>query len=138
MENKFLLLRLRKYLIIQILQYNSFTFPTNLLNCNLFKIFIKTKFCLYRCHIGHINDVLYLVKVNDTFFASAGGTWGQTIRLWDINKDESVRILTEHSNGVRCLLKLTENRFASGSDDRTIRIWGLENDKSVRTLDASN
>jgi WD40 repeat protein len=48
----------------------------------------------------------------------------KTIRFWDLQTGKTVKTLTGHSDYVRCLLLLADDRIVSGSDDHTMRVWG--------------
>ena len=47
---------------------------------------------------------------------------------------ESVATLEGHSNGIHCLEKIDENRFATGSEDKTIKIWNAQTFACLETL----
>jgi WD40 repeat protein len=48
----------------------------------------------------------------------------KTLRFWNINTGVTEKVLTGHTDYVRCLLLLNDDRVVSGSDDNTMRIWG--------------
>ena len=47
----------------------------------------------------------------------------KTLRIWDLVSQTTEKVLTGHTDYVRCLLYLPDGRILSGSDDKTMRIW---------------
>jgi len=59
----------------------------------------------------------------------------QTIRIWNITTGKQALVLSGHSEAVKCLVELPNNRVASGSEDRSIKIWDLNlNGALITTL----
>jgi WD40 repeat protein len=61
------------------------------------------------------------------------GSFDNTIRLWDKNMGECVRILTGHESGVRKLIA-DKGYIISGGGDSTIRIWDNNTGECIRIL----
>jgi hypothetical protein len=84
---------------------------------------------------GHDREVLSLaLSVDGSLLASADGTG--SIRVWDVNKGESIGSLTGHSAGVSSLSFSPDGSLlASGSSD--LRVWDvqrLEQESNLPTL----
>ena len=48
--------------------------------------------------------------------------------------NQHLNTLEGHTNDIKCLEAIAENRFASGSEDKTIRIWDTKNFVCLKTL----
>jgi hypothetical protein len=51
----------------------------------------------------------------------------QTIKLFDINTFECIRVFFGHKHFVMQIEKISNDKIASGSLDNTIRIWDINN-----------
>jgi WD40 repeat protein len=70
---------------------------------------------------------------DDKYFLS--GSADKTIRLWDVNTDDCIRVFKGHSDEVRAVAFLPGGRqFVSASFDMTLKIWDTDNPECVRTL----
>jgi WD40 repeat protein len=47
------------------------------------------------------------------------------LRMWDMESGACVGALTEHTDGVRCVVQLADGRVVSGSDGKTLRMWDV-------------
>ncbi len=66
----------------------------------------------------------------------ASGSEDQTIRIWDINTGECLKILSAHSSRVWSVaFSLDGKMLASSSEDRTIKLWDVLTGECVRTLE---
>ncbi|CAF3700964.1 unnamed protein product [Rotaria sp. Silwood1] len=61
------------------------------------------------------------------------GLRDNTIKIWNRNTLECIKILTGHNGSVLCL-QYDEKIIISGSSDSTIRIWNIETGELVNTL----
>jgi len=61
-----------------------------------------------------------------------------TIILWNISTGDRLHTLTLHSDTVCSLVKLSTNKFVSGSNDKTIRVWDYKGNciETIQTEDA--
>jgi len=74
-----------------------------------------------RNYLGHKQWINHIIGLkSDAVLVSADQ---YTIRMWDVSTGECLRILTDHTDAIRGLMKLSENVFASVSRDKTIRVW---------------
>ena len=63
------------------------------------------------------------------------GSGDRTLRIWDAQAGESLRILEGHEYAVASVAwNPSGTRIASGSGDRTLRIWAARTGRSVHTL----
>ncbi|EGG14393.1 WD40 repeat-containing protein [Cavenderia fasciculata] len=62
----------------------------------------------------------------------SGGS-DKVVRLWDLNKMESIGVLAGHHEGIRCL-QWEGNVVATGSNDCNIKLWDLRTNSCYRTL----
>ena len=56
------------------------------------------------------------------------------INILEIKSGKCVTTLKGHSDSIRCLEKIDENRFASGCADKTIKIWDAHNFVCLKTI----
>ena len=55
----------------------------------------------------------------------ASGSNDNSIRIWNVASGKCIHKLTGHSNYVRSLQLLSNNKLASGSFDKSINIWNI-------------
>ena len=60
--------------------------------------------------------------------------WDKTIRVWDLNTLECVKVLEGHSEAVLALA-VGNGNLISGSYDTTVRFWDLQNFRCIRKCD---
>lgn len=75
-------------------------------------------------HTGRINCLL---KLSNGKIVSAGQD--KTIKLWDINKSQSLCSLTGHKSMIWCIGEVEKNKVMSGSSDRFLKLWDLNGKK---------
>ncbi len=82
-------------------------------------------------HEGSVNDVS--ITPNEKYVVS--GSDDCTVRIWDIETGENIKILRGHKDHITSVAVLPNGkRVVSGSKDRTLCIWDIETGKSIRTL----
>lgn len=82
-------------------------------------------------HTANVNDI---ILVNQIYLASSSNLFENTVRLWDLAKNETKFILTGHVSGVFGLKQIASDLLASGSFDSTIKVWNLTTGGLIRTL----
>ncbi|CAJ0748240.1 18187_t:CDS:2 [Entrophospora sp. SA101] len=84
----------------------------------------------YKC--GHRDGVTCL-QFNDEKNILISGSYDATVRIWDIEKGETVRILTGHLNCVKTL-QFDDVKLITGSLDHTIKLWNYKTGQCIRTF----
>ena len=80
---------------------------------------------------GHKNTVTYCVFTSDSRYLLAS-SWDTTLRLWDIETGETVRIFSGHTEWVNACALSTNDRYAlSASSDHTLRLWAIATGEEV-------
>lgn len=75
--------------------------------------------------IGHTNNVLSLIKLTNGHIASSSSD--QTIRIWDLESMECVKIYATHDEYITKIIELQDGCIASSSlCSNTIEIWDKE------------
>ncbi|MBE9159891.1 pentapeptide repeat-containing protein [Nodosilinea sp. LEGE 06152] len=70
---------------------------------------------------------------SDQFLAS--GSFDRTIRVWDVQTGECLRVLQGHIGAVFSLAFDPSDQFlASGSHDQTIRVWDMQTGECLKVL----
>lgn len=83
---------------------------------------------------GHDAPV-WTVRFHPTAQILASGSHDQTVRLWDVQTHQCLRVLQGHQDGVRAIaFDAGGQRLASGSSDQTIRLWDLQTGEGLRVL----
>jgi len=82
---------------------------------------------------GHASPITQIAAIPDTntFISSS---WDTTIRMWNANTGECIRIFRGHKDWVHAISVLDNKHFISGSDDRTVKLWNIDNDECIRTF----
>ncbi|KAK1865697.1 hypothetical protein I4F81_008223 [Pyropia yezoensis] len=73
------------------------------------------------------------------------GSSDNTLRVWDVTRDEELAVLEGHTDYVMCVCVVdvpgaagggeTVQRVVSGSDDETLRVWDVEEGKQLAVLE---
>ena len=85
--------------------------------------------------IEHVNsvDCICVNPKNANEFAT--GSHDKTIKLWDVNKDKSVRTLTGHKEGVWCLnYHNSGQQFVTASPEGIAKVWDVKSGKPTHDL----
>jgi hypothetical protein len=82
---------------------------------------------------GHSDAVRCLVKLADGRVVS--GSWGKTLKVWNVNTGVCEKTLNGHRHSVNCLAQLADGRVVSGSFDNTLKVWNVNTGVCERTLE---
>ena len=76
---------------------------------------------------GHTDFVRCLTMISGDSFLLLSGSDDHTIRIWDLNSLECIKVINNAHNGsVKSLIILPNESIASCSDDMSIRVWNYE------------
>lgn len=81
---------------------------------------------------GHEKGVVSLARIDQRRIAS--GSLDKTVRIWNLDSQETVQILNGHGGAVTGLAAISPQLLASASDDQTIKLWDLESGAPVVSL----
>ncbi len=81
---------------------------------------------------GHTDSVKALTTLDPDTIAS--GSWGGSVRIWDLTTGQTRQVLTGHTDSVKALTTLDPDTIASGSWDGTVRIWDLTTGQTRQVL----
>ena len=62
---------------------------------------------------------------------AATGCSGARVTLWDLERQERLRVLRGHLNGIRSVF-LRGDWVLSGSRDKTVRLWSAKTGQTLR------
>jgi len=66
---------------------------------------------------------------------TGGGSHDQTVRLWNVQTHQCLRVLRGHKDAVRAIaFDADYQRLASGNCDQTIRLWDVQIGEGLRVL----
>lgn len=82
---------------------------------------------------GHTDGVMCL-QFCDSSNILVTGSYDKTVRIWNLETGEVVRVLTGHSRCVRAL-QFDDAKLVTGSMDHTLKIWSLQTGQCIRTLE---
>lgn len=86
----------------------------------------------FKGHRAGVTWVLFTPDSKSLISASHDGT----IRVWNLKKRQSEKVLLGHPKSVRMITLLTPTKLASAGWDGTVRIWNWQNSKLLRVMDA--
>jgi WD40 repeat protein len=81
---------------------------------------------------GHEKGVVSLALIDREHLAS--GSLDKTIRIWNLNSQETIQVLTGHEGAVMGLAVISSRFLASASEDQTIKLWDLKSGAPVVDL----
>jgi WD40 repeat protein len=81
---------------------------------------------------GHERGVVSLAMIDRNHLAS--GSIDKTIRIWNLNSQETVQVLRGHESEVTGLAPISSRLLVSAGADRTIKLWDLETGTPVIDL----
>jgi WD40 repeat protein len=87
------------------------------------------------CLRGHTDDITSIAFSPDGQFL-ASSSIDRSIRVWDVNSQECLRVLLGHNRHV-CVVRFSNDgqRLVSCSNDGGILIWNIESPDPIRQLD---
>ena len=104
----------------------ALTYDTNIIKTYLIPEQICTSFL-----IGHSNCITSMIQPAPSVLATSSRD--ATIKLWNLTDKTCSDSISEHTKSVNCLILLSENKFASCSDDSKIFIFA--NKKLIFSLE---
>ena len=64
------------------------------------------------------------------------GSRDKTVRVWDLESGECLKVLKGHTNSVRSVALTPDGRKGiSGGEDKTVRVWDLESRVCLKVLE---
>lgn len=64
-------------------------------------------------------------KLSDKLIAT--GSLDKTIRIWNLETKECIKVLSAHKDCVTAITSFEDNQIVSSSDDTTIILWNINN-----------
>lgn len=90
------------------------------------------RFNLYKINCRSENSKgVYCLQYDDQKIVS--GLRDNTIKIWDRNTLQCIKVLTGHTGSVLCL-QYDDKAIISGSSDSTVRVWDANTGEMVNTL----
>lgn len=84
---------------------------------------------------GHHNGI-ESVSVTSDGRRAISGSIDHTLRVWDLESGQCLRVLEGHSATIACVSVTPDGRYGvSGSEDNTLRVWDLESGQCLRILE---
>ncbi|KAJ9094641.1 hypothetical protein QFC19_007854 [Naganishia cerealis] len=87
---------------------------------------------------GHTNGIMCLQFHQNLSTPSypvlITGSYDRTVRVWNLDTGEVVRVLNGHTRAVRAL-QFDQVMLVTGSMDRTLKVWNWRTGECVRTLE---
>ncbi|KAJ9106309.1 hypothetical protein QFC21_001454 [Naganishia friedmannii] len=87
---------------------------------------------------GHTNGIMCLQFHQNLSTPSypvlITGSYDRTVRVWNLDTGETVRVLQGHTRAVRAL-QFDQVMLITGSMDRTLKVWNWRTGECVRTLE---
>jgi len=77
-----------------------------------------------RTIFGHRSEVERVIELRVNILVSASSDY--TVKIWKLPFGECLRNLTLHTLSVNGLMRVSESKFASISDDKTLRVWNIK------------
>ena len=106
---------------------------------------VETGECLLTLegHAGGVNAVSLtpdgrraISGSNDSVLWGWRGSYGSTLRVWDVESGQCLHTLKGHTDSVNAVSLTPDGRRAvSGSEDKTLRVWDVETGRCLRTLE---
>jgi WD40 repeat protein len=83
---------------------------------------------------GHNYPVLSVAYHPDGSTMASGGD-DRTIRIWNVNTGQTLKVLRGHTDSISCLVFSEDGQLlATGSNDRTIRLWSAKTGMFLREM----
>lgn len=68
----------------------------------------------------------------------ATGSQDHTLRIWDVDTGECMKLLHGHTDTIRTLQVLRDGFLASGSKDKSIRLWHVNSGTLVYSIEEAH
>ena len=87
---------------------------------------------------GHSDGVMCLqyhtALTSPSYPVLITGSYDRTVRIWNLQSGEPIRVLRGHSRAVRCL-QFDQRLLFTGGMDGTVRLWNWQAGECLRVLD---
>jgi WD40 repeat protein len=84
----------------------------------------QSPFKCIKSFVAHNNKIVSLIELYNGLIAT--GSYDSTIKIWDINSQQLLKIINEAGN-VLCLLEFEPGKILSGTDQNVINLWDINN-----------
>ena len=106
---------------------NNFTLPKTNLNYNS-----TSNFSCIKSFEAHDNKVVCLIELYNGLIAS--GAYDGTIKIWDINTQQCIKIINVSEN-VLCLLEFVPGTILCGTDGSIITVWDINSTQNLGSFE---
>ncbi|MCC6979258.1 MAG: serine/threonine protein kinase, partial [Candidatus Melainabacteria bacterium] len=78
------------------------------------------------------------VAISDDGSRIVSGSRDATVRLWDVDSGEEVKVMNGHTNWVTKVRFISVDKILSGGLDKTFRVWDVDEGREDRIYNLQN